>query len=110
MSSYRNALAVSSDSSEARLALAAEALASGTGLVLYEGIVALRCTGKQLLCEVIDPQPSARRCENEYEVLVENSQRLLEASPLRKHLPDLPCKWLVVDGHGAGEAVLWPPT
>ena len=69
---------------------------------MLDELVALRATQTQLLCEVIDPTPSAHRCEVEFEVLVENAQRALAASTLRDLLPDLPLKWLVVEDSGTG--------
>jgi hypothetical protein len=107
MSAYRDALTVDADSSDERLALAAEILAKGAGVVVLEGIVALRPARTHILCEVVDPTPSSRRCEREFEVLVENAQRMLEASKLREHLPDLPREWLVVEDYGTGTAELW---
>lgn len=85
-----------------RVARAAEVLASGTGVVLVEGIVALRPSAHELLCEVIDPIPSAHRCANEYKALIENAQRALETSKLGSLLPDLRRKWLVVEEFGIG--------
>jgi hypothetical protein len=108
MSAYRHALAVDAAASDQLLAQAADVLASGDGVVLFEGMLALRATRSRLLCEVIDPTPSARRCANEYEVLVENAKRALEASRLRELLPDLPCRWSVVDDFGTNVAELWP--
>lgn len=107
MSAYKDALAIESGASEQRLALAAEILASGAGVVLLEDIVALRPSRYELLCEVIDTMPTAHRCANEYEVLVENARRALEASKLAALLPDLPRSWLVVEDYGTGTVELW---
>ena len=108
MSAYRHALAVDAAASDQVLALAADILASGNGVVMFKGLLALRPTRTRLLCEVIDPMPSARRCAHEYEVLVENARRALEASKLREALPDIPFRWSVVDDHGTNVAELWP--
>jgi hypothetical protein len=108
MSAYRDALAIDAEASAERLALAAQILAGREGAVMLEGVVALRSTHALLLCEVVDPMPSARRCEVEYEVLVENAQRALEASKLRRLLPDLPRRWSVVEVHASGTTELWP--
>jgi hypothetical protein len=107
MSAYREALAIDSDSSEERLALAVEILASATGVVMLEKTVALRRARTHLLCEVVDPMPSARRCENEFDVLIENAQRMLESSRLGERLPDLPRRWLVVEDRGTATVELW---
>ena len=107
MSAYQNALAIEPGAAGQRLALAAEILASGAGIVLLEGVVALRCVGRALFCEVVDPMPSARRCALEYEVLVENARRTLEASKLDAFLPALPRTWLVVADYGTGTVELW---
>lgn len=107
MSAYRNALAVSAAASDERLTLAAEMLASGRGVVMLEAVVAVRSAGSHIRCEVVDPMPAARRCENEFEVLVENAQRMLESSTLGKVLPDLPREWLVVEDNGTGTVELW---
>ncbi len=87
--------------------MAAEILATGAGIVIFDETVALRPTPTCLLCEVVDPAPISRRCENEYEVMVENAQRMLDSSRLRKHLPEIPRKWLVVEDYGTGTVELW---
>ncbi len=107
MSAYRDALSISADSSDQRLELAAEILAAGTGVVMFNDTVALRPTRTCLLCEVVDPAPSSRRCENEFEVLVENARTMLDSSRLRQRLPNIPRKWLVVEDYGTGTAELW---
>ena len=107
MSAYRHAFGIDAGASDQRLALAAGILSGCKGVVMFEGIVALCPTHAHILCEVVDPTPSARRCVNEYEVLVENAKRALDASKLGSLLPDLPCKWLVVADCGMGTVELW---
>ena len=107
MSAYKDALALELSASDERVALAADMLVNGTGVVLLGGVLALRPNGPELLCEVIDPMPSAHRCANEYEVLVENAQLALDASKLGARLPDRPRKWLVVEDYGTGTMELW---
>jgi hypothetical protein len=108
MSAYRDALAIDDASSEQRIALAAELLSSGRGVVLLEGMVALCPTADGILCEVIDPMPSAHRCAEEFKVLVENAERTLSASKLGGLLPRRPLKWLVVEDYETGTLELWP--
>jgi hypothetical protein len=67
----------------------------------------LRPEAGELRCEVVDPAPLARRCENEYAVLVENAQHALAASKLAAFLPRLTRVWLVVGDLGAGTMELW---
>ena len=86
---------------------AARALASGASVTLLEGTLILRPARGALRCEVVDPTPSARRCANEYEVLVKNAQRALEASKLARLLPNLRREWLVVGDTGSGMTELW---
>lgn len=107
MSTYEHALVIDPDCSDERLAQAVEMLATGTGVVLVGGSVALRLGPGCLMCEVLDPAPDTRRCENEYEVLVENAQRMLDASRLRQHLPPVPYRWRVVEDRGADTLELW---
>lgn len=107
MSAYKDALVLGPSASDERVALAAEMLASGAGVVLLEGILALRSMGSELLCEVIDPTPSAHRCANEYEVLVENARLALEGSKLGTRLPNWSRQWLVVEDYGTGTMELW---
>lgn len=107
MSAYDHALTIEPDDSDGRVALAAQILAAGEGIVMLGGALALRSTGYELACEVVDPSPAARRCKNEYEVLVENAQRALERSKLRGVLPPLPRKWSVVEDTGTGIVELW---
>jgi hypothetical protein len=107
MSAYRDALFVDANSSDECLDLATEILVTGAGVVLFDEAIALSPTPTCLICEVIDPAPASRRCENEYEVLVENAQRMLDSSRLGKRLPDIPRKWLVVEDCGTGSVELW---
>jgi len=100
VSAYRDALVVDVTASEQRLAAAAEVLTLCSGVVLFEGSIALRATRTEILCAVIDPEPSAHRCEEEYKVLVENAARALESSKLRRTLPKRALRWIVVDAHG----------
>ncbi len=107
MSAYRDALWINADSSDQRLQQAAEILATGAGVVMFDATVALRPTPSCLLCEVVDPAPSSRCCEHEFEVLVENARRTLDSSRLGKRLPNVPRKWLVVEDYGTGTMELW---
>lgn len=107
MSSASDILSLGDDASEERLALAVEMLTRRSGVVLFEETILLRPEGGHLLCQVLDPISSAHRCANEYEVLVENARRLLDASRLRKVLPRLPKKWSVVEGDGTHGVELW---
>ena len=100
-------LVIDREASDQQLDRAAEVLAGDNGAVMFAGVVALRRTRTQLLCEVVDPAPSAHRCAQEFEVLVENAQRMLAASRLAQRLPDVPRRWRVVEGAGAGATRLW---
>ena len=110
MSAYPDAIAIDADSSDERLELAAEILASGAGVVILNETISLRPTSTCLHREVVDPSPASRRCENEYEVQVENAQRMLDSSRLGELLPDLPRKWLVIEDHRNGTVELWRAT
>lgn len=107
MSAYRDAFAVGAESPGDRIERAANILARGEGTVLFENSVALVPQGTHLKCEVIDPEPSTRRCENEYAVLVENSRWMLSASRLAALLPDMTRVWTVVEDRGDGTLTLW---
>ena len=97
---------VATDPDERHVA-AADRLAAGT-LVRLDGMLLLRQAGTCLLCDLVDPAPDARRCANEYEVMVENSQRAFERAPLLAHLPGLVARWRVIDGSEPEPEVLWP--
>jgi len=107
MTSREEVVAVDLGDSEDRAAFAAKALADGKSVALLGGTLILRPAPGELRCEVVDPAPSARRCVNEYEVLVENAQRALGASKLVSLLPKLRRTWVVVDESGSGEPELW---
>lgn len=107
MNGHRDAFVVEAGASDQRLALAAEILAGGEGLVMLGGVLVLHSTGHELLCEVVDPAPSAHRCIHEYEVLVENAQRALAGSRLIDLLPRLPQRWRVVEDDGVGIRPVW---
>ncbi len=106
----RNGLTIEIGDSDQRLALAAETLAAGESVVMLGGTLVLRPGRGELRCEVVDPAPSARRCANEYEVLVENAQRALESSKLSALLPPLRRSWIVVGDTGADATELWRTT
>jgi hypothetical protein len=108
MSAYRDAFVVDDNSSDQRLALAAAVLDRCEGVVLFDGMVALRSTPHAILCEVIDPAPNTHRCAEEFKVLVENASLSLASSKFSKRLPIRPLEWLVVDDYGSGTAQLWP--
>ena len=103
----RDILTISADSSADQVALAADALANAERVVVVDGSLALRVTRHELLCQVVDPTPSAHRCAYEYEVLVENARRLLESSRLHDLLPPLPRRWSVVEGRETGATEVW---
>jgi len=107
MSVYLDALSVDAHSSDERLELATEILASGTGVVVFAERIALRTTPTCLVCEVIDSEPASHRCVNEYEVMVENAQKTLESESIRKCLPAIPRSWRVVEDDGTGLVELW---
>jgi hypothetical protein len=108
MSDYEDALVVDEGSSEQRLSRAAQALERCDRIVMLRRVVALRPTAAEVLCEVIDPMPTAHRCSEEFKVLVENAARDLARSRLASRLPARPLRWLVVDDHGDGTVQLWP--
>lgn len=89
---YRDAFVVDASSSDQRLGEVAEVLATRGGVVMLDGAVALRSTPRRLLCEIVDPAPDSRRCENEYEVVVENAQRMPTSMRPSGHLPDVPLR------------------
>ena|SRR6185295_9161622 len=107
MSTSKDTVALELADSDERLAFAAKALANGRSIALLEGTLILRPAPGELRCEVVDPEPSARRCANEYEVLVENAQRALECSRLAPLLPSFRRTWLVVDEATSGATELW---
>ena len=91
-----------------RFALAAEVLDKCAGVVMLDGIVALRPTPHAIICEVVDPMPTAHRCAEEFKVLVENAARALEESRLASRLPPRPLRWVVVEDYGTNTVQLWP--
>ena len=107
MSAYKDALTIKDGDPDQQLKQAAELLARGTGMVVYEGILALRPAGPIIHCEVVDPMPQTHQCANEYAVMVENVRRRFESSKLSMLLPDLPRKWLVVEDQGSGITEVW---
>jgi hypothetical protein len=108
MSAYRHALIVDEASSEQRLLLAVGVLDRCEGVVMLDGVVALRPTPDAILCEVVDPTPTAHRCAEEFKALVENAQRGLAESRLAPLLARKALQWLVVDDYGNGTVELWP--
>jgi len=101
-------LVIHSASSEQRLALAAELLDRGDGVVVLEGVATLRPHPDGIECAVTESSQAIARCEEEYKVLVENAARALEASALWRRLPDCPLRWVVIDDRGGDGQRLWP--
>jgi hypothetical protein len=108
--SATDTLVIETGDTDPSFVLAARTLAAGRSVVMFDGTLVLRPACGELRCEVVDPTPSAHRCANEYEVLVENAQRALEASKLAALLPQVQRRWLVVGDTGAGTAELWRAT
>jgi hypothetical protein len=106
-SGYEQALVVDDTSSERQLALAADLLETCGGIVLLDGMIAVRPGTVEIRCEVIDPDPSAHRCAEEFKVMVENAARRLAASTLGSRLPERPVRWLVVEDGESGLVELW---
>jgi hypothetical protein len=100
MSSYKHILNVDDHTSEQLLKLAADWLERNEGVVVLNGVIALRPGPVAIVCEVIDPTPAAHRCGEEFRVLVENAARTLAASQLASRLPQRPLQWRVVDQDG----------
>ena len=107
MSDYRDALKIDADSSDERLEAAVQLLSSAIGVVVLNNAVALRAMRTHLRCEVFDRTQATHRCENEYAVLVENAQRMLDHSRIGRLLPARPRRWVVVDDRAAGVVELW---
>jgi hypothetical protein len=108
VSAYQDALVVDDGSSEQHLRLASEMLERCEGVVMLDGVVALRPTPDAILCEVIERTPSAHRCAEEFKVLIENAGRRLARSRLAGQLPRRPLRWSVVEDCGSGTVALWP--
>lgn len=106
-SGYKQALVIDDTSSELRLALAGELLERCEGIVMLDGVIALRPGPAEIRCEVIDPAPSAHRCAEEFKVLLENAGRRLAGSKLAAFLPRRPFNWLVVEDSESGIVELW---
>jgi hypothetical protein len=87
---------------------AAQRLGAGEALN-WRGRVALSLDCGELICDVLDGEASLRRCEYEFEVVVENARRALESAGLVSLLPSLPRRWRVVDALDPERAVRWPP-
>ena len=102
MSAYKDALHIKSDESGGRLALAQELLATGQGVVVLAGEVALRPSGRELLCEVI-----ADGSETDFASEVASARELLARSTLGLSVATRNLQWFVVDDYGTGTQELW---
>jgi hypothetical protein len=89
------------------LAEAADILERCTGSILFAPGLVLRPSAREIRCEILDTAPAARRCEEEYKVMVENAARALERSKLGALLPDRPLRWVVVEDRGGGVVEAW---
>lgn len=98
---------IAADSSPQSLQRAAAVLQAGGTVFMQEIDLALSVHEGVLRCAVQDFEPLAHRCAVEYEVLVENRRRALEATAFTVYLPPLPRRWIVVDAQGAAPDTLW---
>lgn len=105
--SVSGALFVDDTATPERLVQAADLLDRCTGIVMLGPAIVLRPGSHEIRCEVIDPTPAARRCEEEYKVLVENAARALDRSKLGALLPDRPLRWTVVEKRGSVMVEAW---
>jgi len=101
------AVSVEAGASPQEVREAAGTLLAGRGVLMPALGLALRVCGGVLRCELRDPEPRAHRCAVEYEVMVENCRRALEASDFAAHLPSLPKRWTVIDGSDPVPQTLW---
>lgn len=90
-------LCVDDGSSGPELARAGDALARCQASVLLGGVVRIRPEATRLVCVVRDPD-AAHRCAMEFEVLIENARRTLQASRLYAHLPARRLEWIIQEG------------
>ena len=105
--SLGDAFVIDDSATPERLAQAADLLDRSTGVVMLLPAVVLRPSDREIRCEVVDPTPIARRCEEEYRVLVENTARALVRSKLGAMLPDRPLRWAVVEQQASGLVEVW---
>src|SRR5688572_23655630 len=101
MSAYKDALHVDATESGDRIKLAAELLASGSGVVVLNRVLALRPNKGEVLCEVIC-QPSQDPVQ--YQAAVQSAKALLAASSLSNVAAAKKQSWLAVDDYGTGTA------
>jgi hypothetical protein len=102
MSAYKDALHITVRESAARVALASELLASGTGVVVLDNLLALRPEAGRIICEVI----ANGIASSKYAAAVEAAQALLKRSTLFKSVAGKALTWLVVDDYGMGVSVV----
>jgi hypothetical protein len=101
MSAYKDALHLTSADQGPRLALAAEILAEGSGVVVLDGVLALRYASDKIQCEVISSGATPP------DIQVEAAKRLLQMATLRRVVDSDKCEWLLVDDYGTGTVELW---
>jgi hypothetical protein len=102
-----DAFAIDAAATPERLAQAAAMLEHCTGSILFEQSFLLRPGAREIRCEVFDTTPAARRCEEEYKVMVENAARALDRSKLGALLPAKSLRWVVVEDRGSGVIDAW---
>jgi hypothetical protein len=101
MSAYKDALHLTSAEQGPRLALAAEILAEGSGVVVLDGVLALRPASDKIQCEVISSGTTPPHAQ------VEAAKRLLLVATLGCLVDSHKCDWLLVDEYGTGTVELW---
>jgi hypothetical protein len=102
---YQDAFQISSAVDNNRLSLAQSLINDGSGVVIFNGVVALRQTDSGVICEVLH---STINGDDGYATEVYDAQNLLCESVLWSTLSGFELEWIVVEGYGMGAVKLWP--
>jgi len=102
MGAYKDALHVTAEEVGARAALAMDVLANRRGVVVLDGVLALRPESNHIACEVI----ASRSTSGQYRLAIEEAQSLLKRSTISNAVSGIKLVWVVVEDYGMGVGVL----
>ena len=102
MGAYKDALYITAEETGPRASLAVDVLTTCRGVVVLDGLLALRPEADHITCEVI----ASRATPGRYRAAIEDAQSLLNRSTIFNAVSGATLLWVVVEDYGMGVGIL----
>jgi hypothetical protein len=102
MGAYKDALHITGEETGSRASLAVDALTTRRGVVVLDGLLALRPEADHITCEVI----ASSMAPSQYRSAIEDGQSLLNRSTIFNAISGTTLLWVLVEDYGTGVGVL----